>query len=110
MATIFATRYLPVVRTLFRVLYLCFGGGSRASLLFTAPLLTWTKVTAAAEVVGKLVFNNGFTSQVRPRRYYTLPKGAVDRLLDDVHELMNFFVIEFQRILFAENAIYTIAV
>ncbi len=92
LAAIFATRYLPVVRTLFRVMYICFG------------------VTAAAELSGKLLFNNGFASQMRPRRYYTLPKGTVDRFLDDVHELLNFFVIEFQRILFADNPAYTVAV
>jgi hypothetical protein len=56
------------------------------------------------------MFNNGFASQMRPRRYYTLPKGTVDRLLDDVHELLNFFVIEFQRIIFGENVFYTITV
>lgn len=90
-AAIFATRYLPVIRTVFRLLYVCLG------------------VTATAEIAGKVLFNNGLATQVRPRRYYTLPKGAVDRLLDDAHELMNFFVIEFQRLVFAENVAYTVA-
>ena len=67
-------------------------------------------MTATAEIAGKVLFNNGLATQVRPRRYYTLPKGAVDRLLDDAHELMNFFVIEFQRLVFAENVAYTVAV
>ena len=66
--------------------------------------------TMVAEVTGRLLFAKGFATQIRPRRYYTLPKGTVDRVLDDVHELLNFFVIEFQRILFAENLAYTIAV
>ena len=66
--------------------------------------------TATAEVIGKLVFNSGFTSQLRPRKYYVLPKETVDQALDDVHELLNFFVIEFQRILFVENVANTILV
>lgn len=65
-------------------------------------------MTAAAEVAGKLVFNNGFTSQVRPRRYYTIPRDTLETVLEDVQELINFFVIEFQRVLFAENVIHTI--
>ncbi|KAI9786263.1 MAG: hypothetical protein M1816_008072 [Peltula sp. TS41687] len=91
LALIFLFRYLPVVRYLFKATYISLG------------------VTAAAEVVGKLVFGNGFTSQVRPRRYYTLPKETVDRVTDDFHELLNFGVIESQRLLFAENVGYTIA-
>jgi uncharacterized protein YjbJ (UPF0337 family) len=89
-ASIFVFRYLPIVRYLFKATYITLG------------------VTATAEVAGKLVFGNGFTSQVRPRRYYTLPKESVDRVMDDLHELLNFFVIESQRLLFAENVPYTI--
>ena len=60
-------------------------------------------VTIAAEVAGKLVLNNGFATQLRPRKYYTVPKATLDAAIGDVHELLNFFVIETQRILFAEN-------
>ncbi len=60
-------------------------------------------VTITAEVAGKLVLNNGITSQLRPRRYYTIHRDTVEGLIGDVHELANFFVIEGQRILFAEN-------
>jgi len=34
---------------------------------------------------------------------YTVPKETLDAVIGDVHELVNFFVIEAQRILFAEN-------
>ena len=61
-------------------------------------------------MLGKVLFSSGFTSQVRPRKYYTLPKETVDQVLEDIHELLNFFVIEFQRILFAENVYLTITV
>lgn len=60
-------------------------------------------VTIAAEVAGKLVMNTGIASQLRPRKYYTVPRDALDVLIGDVHELVNFIVIEAQRILFAEN-------
>lgn len=66
--------------------------------------------TATAEVIGRALFSSGFMSQIRPRKYYTLPKETIDQALDDVHELLNFFVIEFQRILFAENLGNTITV
>ena len=84
--------------------------GSRWESPFNVRRLNGALVTAAAEVTGRLLFGTGFATQIRPRRYYTLPKETVDRVLDDVHELLNFFVIEFQRILFAENLAYTVAV
>ena len=67
-------------------------------------------VAAAAEVAGKLVLSRGLTSSFRPRKYYTIPKETLEASLEDVEQLINFFVIEFQRILFAENVIVTIAV
>jgi len=82
---IFAARYLDALRYGFKLTYMVLG------------------VTVLAEVVGKTLFSNGFASQVRPKKYYTVSKETLDSLLGDVHELINFFVIEAQRIVFAEN-------
>ena len=60
-------------------------------------------VTVLAEVAGKTMFSRGFATQIRPRRYYTVPKETLNSYIGDVHELINFFVIEAQRIVFAEN-------
>ena len=60
-------------------------------------------VTVAAEVAGRTTLNKGFATQMRPRKYYTVSKQTLDGAIGDVHELVNFFVIEAQRILFAEN-------
>lgn len=67
-------------------------------------------VTALAEVTGKFVMGKGVASSFRPRRYYKIPKETLEASLDDLEQLINFFVIEFQRILFAENPIVTITV
>lgn len=83
--TIFAIRYLDVLRWGFRLTWMVLG------------------ITIAAEVAGKVVMNTGLASQLRPRRYYTVPRETLDTVLGDVHELVNFVVIETQRILFAEN-------
>jgi hypothetical protein len=91
-AFIFAVRYLDILRWGFK--------------------LTWMilAVTIAAEVVGKTLLNNGLASQLRPRTYYTLPRETLEGITGDVHELINFFVIESQRILFAENIPVSVAV
>ncbi|KAG5914712.1 hypothetical protein E4U42_000348 [Claviceps africana] len=60
-------------------------------------------VTVAAEIAGKAVLNHGLTTQMRPRRYITVSRATLDKFIGDVHELINFFVIEAQRILFVEN-------
>lgn len=64
-------------------------------------------VTAATEAFGKLVFSQGVASTFRPKRYYTIPRETLEASLEDVEQLINFFVIEFQRILFAENIAVT---
>lgn len=82
---IFSVRYLDVFRWAFKLTWMVLG------------------ITIAAEVAGKTLMNQGFATQLRPRKYYTVPKETLDAMIGDVHELINFFVIESQRILFAEN-------
>jgi hypothetical protein len=89
---IFAARYLNIIRYSLKLLYMTLGA------------------TATAEVAGQLAFGRGLTSQFRPRQYFTIPKASLERLLDDVEQLINFFVIESQRIVFAENVYATGAV
>ncbi len=80
-------------------------------LRFTLKALYLTLgVTASAEVAGKLMFGRGLTSQFRPRQYFTIPKASLERLTDDLEQFINFFVIESQRIVFAENVYVTVAV
>lgn len=82
---IFAVRYLDLIRWGLKLTYISLA------------------VTVAAEIAGKLVMSKGLTSQLRPAKYYTLPRETFDNIFGDVHELLNFFVIESQRIVFAEN-------
>lgn len=63
-----------------------------------------------AEGSAKLLANTSVTSSVRPRRYYKIPKESLEAALDDVEQMINFFVIEVQRIVFAENIPVTAAV
>jgi hypothetical protein len=67
-------------------------------------------VTAALEVAGKLLVSQGLASSFRPRRYYTIPKDTLEGILEDVGQLIDFFLIEFQRVLFAENVLHTVTV
>ncbi|KAI0158969.1 Reticulon-domain-containing protein [Pestalotiopsis sp. NC0098] len=89
---IFAVRYLDVLRYSFKLTWMALG------------------VTILAEVAGKTILSNGLASQLRPRQYYTIPRETLDALIGDVHELVNFFVIEAQRIFFAENVYASTAV
>ncbi|KAI1151865.1 Reticulon-domain-containing protein [Nemania diffusa] len=84
-ALIFAGRYLDIVRYFFKLTWMALG------------------VTVLAEVTGKSILGHGLATQLRPRKYYTVSRETTDALIGDIHELVNFFVIEAQRILFAEN-------
>ncbi|RDW65710.1 uncharacterized protein DSM5745_09449 [Aspergillus mulundensis] len=90
-AFIFAARYLPLLRWFFKFLYFVLG------------------ITAAAEIGGRLVLSQGLTSSFRPRKYYTLPRETIEAVLEDFQQLVDFLFIEFQRVLFAENAVHTSA-
>lgn len=89
---IFAARYLNILRYALRLTWMTLG------------------VTVLAEIAGKYVLSTGLASQFRPRKYYTISKDTLNSVVGDVHELINFFVIEFQRILFAENVLVSGAV
>jgi len=71
--------------------------------------LTFT-VVSLAEVAGRLVTGFGLAASVRPRKYYKVPKETIESSLDDLEQLINFFVIEGQRVLFAESIPATVAV
>ncbi|GES61188.1 reticulon-like protein Rtn1 [Aspergillus terreus] len=88
---IFAARYLPLLRWFFKFLYVTLG------------------FTAAAELGGRLVFSQGLASSFRPRKYYTIPKDTLEGVLADLEQLFDFLLLEFQRILFAENIVHTVA-
>lgn len=73
-------------------------------ILLTRPVVT------LAEVAAKFVANTSVATSLRPRRYYKIPKESLEATLDDVEQMVNFFVIEIQRIVFAENIPATAAV
>ena len=56
------------------------------------------------------MLSQGIASSMRPKKYYTIPRESLEASLEDVEQLVNFFVIEFQRVLFAENIFHTIVV
>jgi hypothetical protein len=89
---ILLTRYVPIERYVLKAAFTVLG------------------ITAAAELAGQFIFGQGFATTMRPRKYYTIPRETLDSITGDVEELINFFVIEFQRILFAENVWATILV
>lgn len=67
-------------------------------------------VTALAEIAGKVLMGTGVAASFRPRKYYRVPKETLETFTDDMEQLINFFVIEFQRVLFAENPAATVGV
>ena len=89
---IFAARYLNVIRYAFKALYIVLGS------------------TAAAEIAGKTVLGDGIATKLRPKKYFVIPKESLERFLDDAEQLINFFVIEFQRVIFVENIWATLLV
>ncbi|KAF2725763.1 hypothetical protein K431DRAFT_290272 [Polychaeton citri CBS 116435] len=88
---IFVSRYVPIARYALKA--------------------TWTALgaIAAVEVGSKTVMGSGVASRMRPKKYYTIPRETLENALEDVEQFINFFVIEIQRVVFAENVWATIA-
>ncbi|KAF3917364.1 hypothetical protein ABW21_db0202740 [Orbilia brochopaga] len=64
--------------------------------------------TAAFEYLGRPTTGTGFMTQVRPQRYYTIPRENLEMVFAEIHEFLNFIVLEFQRVIFVENLTVTI--
>nr|POE99379.1 reticulon-like protein 1 [Quercus suber] len=88
---IFVARYVPVIRLTLRALWVLLG------------------VVAAVETTAKLALGQSIAAHLRPRQYLTIPRETLEASLEDVEQLINFFVIEVQRVLFAENVFATTA-
>ena len=67
-------------------------------------------VVTLAEIASKTIMNSSVTASIRPRKYYKIPKQTLEQSLDDLEQFINFFVIETQRIVFAESVPVTGAV
>jgi hypothetical protein len=87
---IFAFRYVNVLRYVFKATYMLFAS------------------VAVLELASKPLGSRGLVSSMRPRRYYTIPRDSLERLFAQLHEISNFFVLEFQRVLFVENIFATL--
>ena len=73
-------------------------------------MLTGPLVMAALEIGGKVALSYGLASSFRPRKYYTIPKETIEAVLEDLEQLFDFALIEFQRVLFVENIVHTLPV
>lgn len=65
--------------------------------------------TATFEYLGRPTTGTGFMTQVRPQRYYTIPRENLEMVFAEIHEFLNFIVLEFQRVIFVENLTVTVA-
>lgn len=90
--SIFTTRYIPLARYGLKLTWMVLG------------------IMAAAEIAGKTVMDQGLSSKLRPKKYFVIPRETLESMMEDATELVNFFVIEFQRVVFAENVNVTVAV
>jgi len=107
-ALIFVTRYVPILKLTLKGTYIVLGGKKQRAGSNEVKLTT--TVIAAAEATGKFIFDRGVASQMRPRKYYTIPRETLEASIEDAEQFVNFFIIEVQRIVFAENVYATIGV
>jgi len=72
--------------------------------------VAWMVFAAAATIewVGRPTTGTGFMTQIRPQKYYTIPRENLEMIFAEIHEFLNFVVLEFQRVLYVENLSVTI--
>lgn len=68
---------------------------------------TWTllSISMSIEFGGRKILGqgDGTAKGLRPRKYYTVTKDMIDPYFEEFHNLLNFGLVEFQRILFVES-------
>jgi hypothetical protein len=84
-SAIFVGRYVDIYRRILQLTWMALG------------------ITVSAEAAGKFLLNKGLATSFRPRQYYTVSRETLESWMGDLTELINFVVIESQRILFVEN-------
>ncbi|KAF8455289.1 Reticulon-domain-containing protein [Kalaharituber pfeilii] len=90
LSTIFAFRFVNVMRYVLKAAYILLGS------------------VAALEYAGKPMGYKGVVSQLRPIRYYTIPRESLEGIFDEIHDFLNFVIVEFQRVVFVENIFVTV--
>ncbi|PNP84070.1 hypothetical protein FNYG_02758 [Fusarium nygamai] len=60
-------------------------------------------VMSMAEFAGRSFGPNNFVSRMRPRQYKTVPESTLNATLKDIHDFIQYAVVQAQKIIFAED-------
>ncbi|KAL4731255.1 hypothetical protein ACLX1H_000219 [Fusarium chlamydosporum] len=66
-------------------------------------------VMSLAEFAGRSFGPNNFVSRMRPKQYKTVPESTLNATLKDVHDLIQYAVVQAQKVIFAEDLEKTFA-
>lgn len=56
-----------------------------------------------AEFAGRSFGPNNFVSRMRPRQYKTVPESTLNATLGDIHDFIQYSVVQAQKVIFAED-------
>lgn len=56
-----------------------------------------------AEFAGRSFGPNNFVSRIRPRQYKTIPESTLNATLKDIHDFIQYSVVQAQKVIFAED-------
>ncbi|KAK1657375.1 Reticulon-domain-containing protein [Colletotrichum godetiae] len=65
--------------------------------------VTTLGVVSAAEYASRSFGSDSLSTRLRPRQYRRLPESALNNTLRDVHDLIQYAVVEAQRIIYGED-------
>ncbi|KAF5579485.1 uncharacterized protein FSUBG_13605 [Fusarium subglutinans] len=60
-------------------------------------------VMSMAEFAGRSFGPNNFVSRMRPRQYKTVPESTLNATLKDIHDFIQYAVVQAQKVIFAED-------
>lgn len=56
-----------------------------------------------AEFAGRSFGPNNFVSRMRPRQYKKVPESTLNGTLKDIHDFIQYTVVQAQKVIFAED-------
>jgi hypothetical protein len=101
--------FLPLTQTALKVAATTLGGTEHASQDPRTLLTCGTGVTIA-EYAHRVFTTNTFLARLRPKEYRKVPESVLNDTLKDIHDLVQYTVVETQKIVLGEHLDKTFAV
>jgi hypothetical protein len=101
MGIIFGAHYLPLTQTILKAAVAILGGTQFPAR--NGHTMLTSSVVSVAEFASRSFGPDSLSTRLRPKEYKTVPEETLNATLKDIHDLIQFAVVQGQKILFGQD-------